>query len=281
MAAVAIMATTGCGAIESAGAKANTKNVAVPASLSDGVLQVATDPTYPPFEYRDSVTNEIIGIDPSLARAIGKELGVKVDFKVIGFDTLIPGLDAGRFDVAMSDVGDSADRRKKVDFVDYAKTLDVLLVPRGSSLVAAESMADLCGHSIAAQLGTLEIGWLQAASAKCVSNGKPAISVKVFPGSPAALLALTTNRVDGFMSDSVAAAFTMKTSAAAKLTIAKLRYEYGGLLGIAAPKDDVQLQKALAGALAKIMANGTYGRLMDKYGLRDLKLDAPRLNQGK
>jgi polar amino acid transport system substrate-binding protein len=277
----AMVATAGCGAIEPVASKADAQAKALPSALSDGVLQVATDPTYPPFEYKDAVTNEIIGIDPSLARAIAHELGVKIEFKVIGFDTLIPGLDAGRFDVAMSDIGDSKDRRQKVDFVDYAQTLDVLLVPKGSSLVEAGSMDELCGHSIAAQLGTLEIGWLQSASHDCVAKSQPKIDVKVFPGSPQALLALTTDRVDGFMSDSVAANFTMKTKAGPKLAIAKLRYTYGGLLGIAVPKNDVKMRKALSDALSKIMADGTYAKLMAKYGLADLKLDAPRLNQGK
>lgn len=278
---LAVTVNTGCGAIQSASSETNPTAKDVPTALADGVLQVATDPTYPPFEYKDAVTNEIIGIDPSLARALGKELGVKVEFEVIGFDTLIPGLDAGRFDVAMSDIGDSQVRRAKVDFVDYARTLDVLLVPRGSSLTAAASMSDLCGKTIAAQLGTLEIGWLQAASKDCVTNNKAKIDVKVFPGSPAALLALTTDRVDGFLGDSVAAAFTMKTSVGSKLAIAKLRYEYGGLLGIAVPKGEVQLRDALSTALSKIMADGTYAKLMAKYGLADLKLPAPQINQGK
>lgn len=276
-----VAATAGCGAIKPVDAQADVESKGVPAALADGVLQVATDPTYPPFEYRDSVTNEIIGIDPALARAIADKLGVKIDFKVIGFDTLIPGLDAGRFDVAMSDIGDSKDRRAKVDFVDYARTLDELLVAKGSPLVAASSMNDLCGKSIAAQLGTLEIGWLQSASKDCVGEGQAKIDVKVFPGSPQALLALTTGRVDGFLSDSVAAGFTMKTTAGSKLAIAKLRYEYGGLLGIAVPKGDVDLQKALTSALGEIMDDGTYGKLMAKYGLSDLTLDAPQLNQGK
>ncbi|CAM5482277.1 Vitamin B12 import ATP-binding protein BtuD [Streptomyces violaceorubidus] len=103
----------------------------LPQSIRDkGTVKVGSDIAYAPVEFKDG-SGKTVGIDPDLADALGKQLGVKFEFENGTFDTLITGLRSKRYDIAMSAMTDTKDRQegidsdtgKKVgqgvDFVDY------------------------------------------------------------------------------------------------------------------------------------------------------------------
>jgi polar amino acid transport system substrate-binding protein len=101
----------------------------LPQTIQDkGVVKVGSDIAYAPVEFKDD-SGSTVGIDPDLAAALGKQLGVKFEFENGTFDTLVTGLRAKRYDIAMSAMTDTKDRQdgvedgKKVgegvDYVDY------------------------------------------------------------------------------------------------------------------------------------------------------------------
>jgi polar amino acid transport system substrate-binding protein len=108
---VALVATTAVGS-------AHASSLQVPAKYSSG-LTMAMDATYPPDEFM--VNGKIVGFDADLAVALGKTLGVKVTLQDATFDTIIPGIEDGKFDVGNSSFTDTKAREKVVDFVDYFK----------------------------------------------------------------------------------------------------------------------------------------------------------------
>lgn len=88
----------------------------VPESVKkEGKIVVATDASYPPFELYGPDNKTIVGLDPDLGKELGKVLGVEFEFKATGFDSIIPGLAAGRFGLGMSSMTVNAQRAKVVD----------------------------------------------------------------------------------------------------------------------------------------------------------------------
>ncbi len=92
----------------------------VPKSIAaKGTLTVASDATYAPMEFVATNGKTVIGVDADLAKAIGDVLGLKLNVKNATFDTIIPGLQSGKYDLGMSAFTDTLARQKVVDFVTY------------------------------------------------------------------------------------------------------------------------------------------------------------------
>ena len=108
-------ATTSTSAAENA-----TVAAEVPAAMkTKGTLNVATEAQYAPNEFIAPDGHTVIGMDADLMHALGAVMGLKVDMINSNFETIIPGLAAGRYDVGASSFTDTKEREKTVDFVDY------------------------------------------------------------------------------------------------------------------------------------------------------------------
>src|SRR5579871_2651184 len=120
------------------------KDDAIYAAIPDkyktaGVINAATETDAPPFEFLND-QNQLIGADIELATALGKVLGVPIKNNQTAFSTIMPGLQAGRFDVGMSSMVDYTTREETMDFVDYYKGGESFLVRAGA--VAPKSEGD-------------------------------------------------------------------------------------------------------------------------------------------
>src|SRR5207342_777446 len=116
-----------------------------------------------------------IGMDPDLMKAIGEVLGLKVNVVNATFETIIPGLAAGRYDVGASSFTDTKEREKTVDFVTYLSVGQALLTK--STGPHLNKLDELCGHTVAVEKGTIEQEGASAQTKKCESEGKPAIKL--------------------------------------------------------------------------------------------------------
>ena len=143
----------------------------------------------------------MVGLDADLAKALGQVLGLKVNMVNATFDTIIPGLVSGKYDLGMSSFTDTKARQKTVDFVTYfvAGTSFYVKSSGGPNIT---SLADLCGHKVAVEKGTTQQADAQAQAAKCKSAGKPAVTVEIFNDQNAVNLALSSGRADVAMADS-------------------------------------------------------------------------------
>ncbi|MFI1568739.1 ABC transporter substrate-binding protein [Streptomyces sp. NPDC020490] len=262
----------------------------LPQSIRDkGVIKVGSDIAYAPVEFKDSSGNTV-GIDPDLAAAMGKQLGVKFDFENGTFDTLITGLRSKRYDIAMSAMTDTKDRQegidsdtgKKVgegvDFVDYF-TAGVSIYTKKGDDQGIKTWSDLCGKKIAVQRGTVSEDLAKSEAKKCPSGKK--LAIESFDNDQQAQTRVRAGGADAGSSDFPVTAYAVKTSGGGKdFQIVGEQVE-AAPYGIAVAKDNTQLRDALKAALDAIIKNGEYDKIIQKWGVGDGAVKAAVINGGK
>ncbi|MFJ9893499.1 ABC transporter substrate-binding protein [Streptomyces sp. NPDC091280] len=287
-AVAAVTCLAGCGSgsgsstADSSAAAAATSKVSKDAALAAklpaevrkaGVIRVASDETYPPFESQKS--GKTVGLDPDLAEAIGKVLGVRMEFVNTSFDAIIPSLTANKVDMAMSSIGDTKEREKTIDMATYYWNGSLVLVKKGNpKKVKAD---ETCGARVGVVRGSLQqTDFLPAQASKCKSQGKPVPVVSIYQNSPQAQLALQSGRIDGVMAD----APPLVTVAAEQSQI----FETAGPLvrnpnpgGVAFPKGS-QLVEPVNGALNVLIKNGTYKAILKRWNLQSIAIDQSEIN---
>ena len=134
----------------------------VPAKYAGGTVKVASDAAYAPVESVAKDGKTIIGIDPDIAAAIGKVLGVTFKFTNVTFNAIIPALAAGRYDIAMSAMTDNTDREQQLDFIDYLSVGSSIMVRASDDKGITGFNSTLCGHSVAAERGTIQVTQVKA-----------------------------------------------------------------------------------------------------------------------
>ena len=143
-----VMAVLTAASMMIAGCGGGDKKAAEP----EKVLRVGTEPTFAPFEFQKEGSKSYDGFDMDLARAIGKQMGYKVEMVSMGFDALIPALNSNNIDVAIAGMTITDERKKVVDFTESYYTSGLMIMVRKDSNV--KSIDDLKGKTIACQIGT-------------------------------------------------------------------------------------------------------------------------------
>jgi polar amino acid transport system substrate-binding protein len=283
--ALVIAALAGCGSSSSSSsttastatsAAANPAVVAqVPAAIkSKGTLTVAADATYAPNEFVAPDGHTVIGMDADLMKALGAQMGLNVKMVNATFDTIIPGLAAGKYDVGASSFTDTKEREKTVDFVDYFEA-GTSFFAKSSANPGVETLADLCGKTVSVEKGTTQQEESTAQSAKCTKAGKKAVTVLTYPDQNGANLAISSGRAELGMADSPVADYQVKQSNGQFKLIGK---SYGPFTyGIAIPKQSGMTTPVLA-ALKALIADGTYKRILTKWGVQDGAITSPKVN---
>jgi ABC-type amino acid transport/signal transduction systems, periplasmic component/domain len=247
----------------------------VPADVkSSGHLTVAADATYAPDEFIAPDGKTVIGMDADLAKAIAQVMGLQATVQNIPFDSIIPGLAAGKYDLGMSSFTDTKDREKTVDFVTYASAGSSFYVDASGGPNIA-TLNDLCGHKVGAEKGTTQADDATAQDATCKSAGKPGVTVSVFPDQNGVNLALSSGRVDVAMADTPVAAYAVKQSDG-KFKISGSSYG-DAPYGIAMAKDS-GLQQPVLAAVKSLMADGTYKKILDYWVLPSDEISNPTIN---
>jgi polar amino acid transport system substrate-binding protein len=247
----------------------------VPAAVkSKGTLTVATDPTYAPDEFIAKDGKTIVGFDPELSNALAAKMGLKARVVNATFDSIIPGLAAKKYDLALSSHNDTKERQKVVDFVDYFSAGSSFYT-KAQGGPAVNTLADLCGHKVAIEKGTTQADDAIAQDKNCKAAGKGGVTSLVFPDQNGANLALSSGRADVGMADTPVAAYIVKQSGGQFKLVGKA-YAVAPH-GIAVPKDS-GLAKPVLAALKSLMADGTYQRILAKWGVSDIAIKTPAIN---
>lgn len=253
----------------------------VPAEFVEaGVVNVATNAPFPPYQmFAEPGSEELVGLEIDLGHAIGQKLGVEFEFSQQPYDGLIPGLQAGKYDVLMATLFDTAEREQAIDFVNYARSGSGILVPGTVENIAV--LDDLCGRSVAAQNGSLQVDLLKTQSEKCGSDGAEPIDIKTFPAFSDEQLALNSGTVEAIVGDLPALGYAATTDPSVKVIedpAAPGGYE-SSYIGIGVPKEDPELTAAITEAVRSLMEDGTYDSILEKYGVEQTAIDEPLGNQ--
>ena len=237
-------------------------------------LTVAADATYAPDEFVGSNGHTVMGMDADLATAIAKQLGTKAKVVNATFDSILPGLAAGKYSLGMSSFTDTKDRENTVDFVTYFSAGTSFFV-KASGGPSINTLDDLCGHNVSVEKGTTQLDDATKQDGTCKSAGKPGVNVLSFDDQNGANLALSSGRADVSMADSPVAAYQVKQSNSA---FALSGQPYGTApYGIAIPKGNGMAQPVLE-AIKLLMTNGQYKQILDKWGIASGAIDNPTIN---
>jgi polar amino acid transport system substrate-binding protein len=281
--AALVVAAAGCGSSSKTSSTPSGKVTAttdkkvaaeVPAKYKSKGLTVAADASYAPNEYFAPDGKTVIGMDPDLANALGKVMGVKVAVKNAGFDGIIPGLAAKKYDIGMSSFTDTREREKTVDFVVYFEASTSFFV-KAQGGPAINGLANLCGHKVAVEKGTTQQTDSTAQGKKCKASGKAGVTVLTYPDQNGANLALSSGRADVVMADTPPSVYAVKKSNGQFKLSGK---PYGPFpYGIAIPKKS-GLVKPVEDALKVLIKGGQYQAILKKWGLQTGAIPQPKLN---
>ncbi|WP_329136330.1 ABC transporter substrate-binding protein [Streptomyces sp. NBC_01476] len=250
-----------------------------------GVIQVGTDASYAPMEQTEE--GKIVGIDPDIADALSKQLGVKFQFTNGKFDGLITSLSSGRADIVMSAMSDTKARQqglddsgkktgKGVDFVDYYTSGSSLLVKKGNPK-NIKTLADLCGQSVAVQRGTIYEDAFNAQKKACGSKG---LKVQTYDTDSEAQTRVRAGGAVADLNDTpVAAYIAQKSGGGNDFEVAGSPAD-AGPFGIALDKSNTQLRDALKEAVDAIIADGTYTKVLEKWNATSGAIAQAAINGG-
>jgi cystine transport system substrate-binding protein len=219
-----------------------------------GAIKVALEGTYPPFNYKDQKSGELAGFDVDVAKLLAAKLGVKTEFVTSEWASILAGLQAGKYDVIVSQVTVNPKREQAFDFsVPYGYSMPQLVVRKDEKAQYA-TLADLKGKRLGVGQGSV-----YEQQAKAV----PGIDVRSYPAAPENLRDLAVGRVDAALNDSLMTAYLLKAS---DLPI-KAGAKVGKVEKVAAAfkKGNPQLKAAIDKALAEAAADGSLKAISVKW----------------
>jgi cystine transport system substrate-binding protein len=218
-----------------------------------GTLRIGLEGTFPPFNSK-APSGELVGYDVDIAKAVAAKLGVKPQFVTTEWSGIIAGLQAGKFDVIVNQVGVTPARKQVVDFSPAYTYSAAQLIQRKDDTRQFKSLEDLTGRRLGVGLGTNYMDM-----AKSVSG----IDVVTYPGAPEYLRDLAAGRIDAALNDRLMLAYLLKNS--------QLPLRTGSTLGAGTPtaipfkKGNPKFAKAIGNAMAQLEADGTLSKISDKW----------------
>jgi polar amino acid transport system substrate-binding protein len=282
-----LLALTGCGSPAAEPTRAESHMPAqkvnkefaerLPKTISQrGSLIVHTTSDYAPLNFA-SETGESTGFSIDLGNAIGELLGVKVDWQVSTFDSLIPGLQAGRYDISMASYGVTNKRKEIVDFVQVINGASALAIRTDSDSTIPDTMS-LCGMQMGVVTGTFYVDVAEQMSSDCTDKGKQKIVVSGFPSMNDALGALRSSRIDTFFNASGALLFaSAQQPNQFKVVGEDLWPDLQGPEAVVLPKGS-DLTPIISKAVNELISNGTYQAIVDKWNLKSMGVEEAKIN---
>ncbi len=224
-------------------------------TATEGKLIMATNAEFPPYEYKEGDT--IIGIDAEVAKLIADKLDLELEIADVDFDSIIPGVQSGKYDMGMAGMTVTDERKEKVNFSDsYATGVQVVIVKEDSNI---KSIDDLEGKKIGAQQGTT--GYIYA-SDSVENGGYGEENVTGYQNGALAVEALKGGKVDCVIIDNEPA----KAYVAANEGLKILDTEYVTEdYAICFAKENTELQEKVNTALKELIEDGSVKKVVDKY----------------
>lgn len=213
-------------------------------------LTMVTNAEFPPYEYYDG--DKIVGIDAEVAVAIAEKLDMELEIVDIDFDSIVPSVQTGKYDMGMAGLTVNPERLEQVNFsTSYAKGVQVVIVTEDSAIASIDDLAD---KKIGAQQGTT--GAIYAADDFGDDN------VVLYQNGALAVEGLKGGKVDCVIIDNEPA----KAYVAANEGLKILETEYANEdYAICFAKENTELQTNVNAALEELIADGSLQKIVDKY----------------
>jgi polar amino acid transport system substrate-binding protein len=247
----------------------------VPASIkNNGTINIGVDATYAPNEFIDTDGKTVIGMDVDLFDAVAAKLGLKTQWVKAPFDSIIIGVNSGKYDIGVSSFTINADREKQSNMVSYFSAGTQWATKSGNPTKITPDNA--CGHKVAVQKATVQVDDLTARSKKCTSAGKSAITIDQYTGQDTATSSVVSGKDDAMLADSPVGAYAVK-QANGQLELLGSIYDsapYGYVL----PKDQAAFADVVSQALQKLIDSGDYAKVLQKWGVQKGAIQTSQVN---
>ena len=288
--ATVTLVATGCGGSSSDGGSSSASGsssalpsvsaddalaAAVPEAIKkDGVIEVGSDTTYPPAEFIGDDGETIVGFDVDLFTLVAQKLGLEAHFVTSPFDSLIAGVGSGKYEAGVSSFTINSEREAQANMVSYYAAGTQWATKKGNPGTIDPDNA--CGKNIAVQKATVQVDDITARSQKCTDAGKPAITIDQYDGQDQATAAVVSGKDDAGLADSPVMAYAVKQTGG-QLELLGDIYD-AAPYGYVVPKDQTQFAQALADAVKALIGDGSYQKVLEKWGVEDGAITDPTVN---
>ncbi|MFF5308419.1 ABC transporter substrate-binding protein [Streptomyces massasporeus] len=250
----------------------------LPADVREaGSLRVGSSIGFPPGAYYPNGQDKPpAGQDIDLADAVAKVLGVKLERQDASFETILPALGSGKYDFGTGNFGVTTERLKTIDFVTYINDGQGFAVKTGNTALGKKvtDLTQLCGLTIGTGAGTTFEATLTARKGVCAKAGKKPYDVKVYSENAATLTALQQGRIDVIMSTINGLRYQAAQPASQTTFLGEFhRLDVGFAFKKGSP-----LTKAFQAAVNELIKDGTYARILKKWGTSASAIDTSRIN---
>lgn len=239
-----------------------------------GVITIGVDSEYPPAEFLDTDGQTVLGFDVELFDAVAGKLGLETKWQSAQFDSIITGVNSGKYDVGVSSFTITAERLENVTMVSYLVVGTQWFGLAGNP--EGVDPDDACGKRIAVQAGTIQVDDIEARSDKCVDEGKDPIEIQQFESQTQATSSVVSGQSDASLADLPVAAYAIEQTGD-KLETYGEQYE-AAPYGVVLPKEETELAEAIRAGFAAIMEDGTYDEILAEWGIASGGIETPEVN---
>ena len=245
----------------------------VPADIkAAGKVTIGTDSSYAPNEFLDADGKTVIGFDVDLFNAVAQKLGLTTSWQSATFESIIPGVSSGKYNVGISSFTINAKREKEVTMISYFNVGTQWAAKTGVTI----NPDDVCGKKIAVQTATVQVDDVNARSKKCTDAGKAKITVDQYQKQSDATNAVVTGKDEAMLADSPVIVYAVKQTNG-QLALVGDMYD-AAPYGYAVAKGQTGLADAIVQAVKALIADGTYKTILDKWGVGAGAISTPAVN---
>ncbi|MFJ2184125.1 ABC transporter substrate-binding protein [Streptomyces anulatus] len=252
----------------------------VPEAIRErGTLRLgASAEAVPPLGFYATDDKTRIGSEIDIATLVADTLGLKPEFEQVSWENLFVGLDSSKFDGVLSNVTVTEERKEKYDFATYRLDNIAFEAKKGSGWKVKEP-ADVAGRTISVSSGTNQEKILVEWSEKNVEAGREPVDIKYFQKDTDYYLALQSGRIDAHLGPSPVAAYHVASAGQSEI-VGQLSGAGGGLQGkiAATTKKGSGLVEAYAAAIDHIVRDGSYGKVLERWGLSGEAVEKSEIN---
>jgi polar amino acid transport system substrate-binding protein len=261
-------------------AKVESIAAELPAAVRErGTLEtVASSSSSAPLNFYATDNKTVIGVETDIAHLVGDVLGLEIRIHPVSWENIFVGLDSAKYDVGFSNITVTEERKEKYDFATYREDNLGFEAKKGSGL-KVDGPEDVAGLTVAVSSGTNQEKLLIEWSEENEKAGRKPVDIKYYQSDSDTYLALRSGRIDLYLGPNPTAAYHAATTGQTEVvgTYSGAGAHLQGLIA-ATTKKDSGLVRPLADALDEVIENGTYGKVLARWGLSDEAVRTSEIN---
>ncbi|MFH8369322.1 ABC transporter substrate-binding protein [Streptomyces sp. NPDC018031] len=261
-------------------AKVDSIAAALPDSIRRrGTLEIVNSAgSEPPLGFYATDNKTHIGVEVDLAYLVADVLGLKVHQNTVSWENIFIGLDSGRYDAGLSNITVTEERKDKYDFATYRKD-DLAFEAKKGSGWKITGPEDVAGRTVAVDTGTNQEKILVEWSERAEESGLEPVDIKYYQDQTDTYLALESGRIDLYLGPNPTAAYHSATAGKTEIvgTSSGAGARLQGLIAATTKKDN-GLVGPLADALNTVIENGSYAKVLKRWGLSDEAVTRSEIN---